>query len=338
MKDVAIKANVSTATVSRVLNGNYPVSKEIMERVKQAIEDLQYKPNSIARSLRIKRSNLIAIVVTDIRNPYYISIAREIDNCLFDDGYNLIFCSTDESAEKEKKILEMLIEKNVDAVIISPCTQDPENLMPLIKENIFTVLIDRDVPFLNLNYVGEQNFNESYSLTEYLIKKGHKKIAIMNGTLDSSTGMERYMGYQSALKQYDIPLCDDLILSGGYYERQAFQTMNELFLSNNGIKPTAIVSCNNLMSEGIMRAAIKNHKRIPEDISLVSFGEIVNQEFIKTKITCIKQKENIIGENVSKIVLNKLGKNSEENLQKKISISNQLIEGNSVLSLNGENS
>lgn len=334
IKDVAIRANVSTATVSRVLNGNYPVSKEIKERVQRAIDDLKYKPNSIARSLRIRKSNLIAVVVADIRNPYYIAIAREIDNRLFNDGYNLILCSTDESPEKEKKILEKLIEKNVDAVIISPCSQDPENLMPLINEHIFTVLIDRDVPLLNLNYVGEQNFNESYQLTEYLIKNGHKRIAIMNGTLESSTGKERFMGYKSALKNYGIAVNDDLVLSGGYYKSMAFLAMDKLFSSRSKIQPTAVLSCNNLMTEGIMKAAIKHHKRIPEDLSIVSIGEIANQDFIATKITCMKQKEYVVGKKVSDIILSNLNSGTNEKLLQKISINNDLIEGNSVKNMN----
>jgi LacI family transcriptional regulator len=337
MKDVAKRAKVSIATVSRVLNSNYPVSKEIEERVKKAVKELQFRPNSVARSLRMKKSNLIAMVVSDIRNPYYISIARKIDNQLFDSGYSMIVCSTDESVEKEKKILDTIIEKNVDAVVSSPCTQNPETLMPLIKENIFTILIDRDIPSLNLNFIGENNLKEAYLLTEYLINKGHREIAIMNGTLSSGTGSERFIGYCTALQKHSIRLIDDLVLNGGFYKELAYDQMNKLLSDHDSIQPTAIISCNNLMTEGIMEAIFRHHKKIPDDISLVSFGCIENQAFIDTKITYIKQNSDLVGEKAADILLKQMKNELEFQKPAKINIKNPLIEGNSVKDISEAN-
>lgn len=328
MKDVAKAASVSTATVSRVLNNNYPVSKEVIEKVLKAMDDLQYKPNLVARSLRINKSNLVAIVVADIRNPYYASIAREIDNYLFNEGYNLIICSTDESSEKEKKILDMLIKKNVDAIAISPCNKEIENITQIINKDIYTVLLDREIPQLKLPYVGGRNFEESYLLTEYLIKSGHRKIAIMTGNLNTSTGEERFLGYQKAMSDYHLSIHNNLILSGDFMEKKAFHSMCEFFSKQKMHEPLAIVSCNNLMTEGIMKAAMKFNIKIPENLSIVSFGAIENEELIRPKITCIKQSVIEIGKRVADLIYNKL--NSHEEINEHQIIENTFVEGSSV--------
>lgn len=328
IKDVAKMANVSTATVSRVLNNNYPVSEEVMEKVLSAMNELEYKPSSIARSLRINKSNLVAIVVADIRNPYYASIAREIDNILFHEGYNLILCSTDESPDKERKVLDLLIKKNVDAVAISPCVKDTTNIMELLQEDIYTILIDRKIPSLHLPFIGGNNFEDSYLLTEHLIKKGHRQIAIMVGSLDNSTGEERFNGYKKALENYQLPYNEGLVLSGDFIEDKAFASMDQFFSTQDSKEPIAIVSCNNLMTEGIMKAAKKHNKRIPEDLSLVSFGEIESQELIVPKVTCIKQNVKSIGKHVAKMISDQL--NGMENTNKEYIIENIFIEGTSV--------
>ena len=144
MKDIAAYTGVSTATVSRVLNDNYPVNIDTKKKVLKAFEELNYEPNLVAKSLRSRKSNLIAIIVADIENPYYISIAKEIDNYLFKEGYNLITCSTNESIEKEQEIIRMLLGKNIDAIAISPCDSEHTDLSMIINQHVPIVLIERN--------------------------------------------------------------------------------------------------------------------------------------------------------------------------------------------------
>ncbi|WP_339226634.1 LacI family DNA-binding transcriptional regulator [Oceanobacillus sp. FSL K6-2867] len=326
MKDIAKYTGVSTATVSRVLNDNYPVNIETKKKVLNAIEELNYEPNLVAKSLRSNKSNLVAIIVADIKNSYYVSIAKEIDNHLFKEGYSLITCSTDESVEKEEEIIRLLLSQQIDAIAISPSDSEKTNLNELIEKNVPIVLVDRKVSNVPISYVGTNNFKEAYNLTEYLIKKGHRNIGIITGKLNTSTGKERLEGFKRAMNDHGITTEKKWILNGDFEEKQAYEIFTH-FLENNNELPTALFSCNNLMTKGAMFAFKEHSIKIPEDISLVSFGEMENHEFFDTQITCIEQDTSYIGEKVAEILLSQLINKQES---KNVIVDSILIEGNSV--------
>lgn len=326
MKDIAKYTGVSTATVSRVLNDNYPVNIETKKKVLKAIEELEYEPNLVAKNLRSKKSNLVAIIVADIKNPYYVSIAKEIDDYLFEEGYNLITCSTDESIEKESDIIRLLLGKHIDAVVIAPSDSENSKLTGLIERNVPIVLVDRKINDLSMPFVGTNNFKEAYNLTEYLIKKGHEKIGVLTGKLNTSTGKERLEGFKMAMGNYGLSVKENWIFNGDFDDTQAYEVLSH-YLRNNKDLPTALLSCNNLMTKGTLKALNEEKIKIPDEISIVSFGAMENQEFFNTKITCIEQDTSYMGKKVAELLLTQLQNNQS---LKNIIVDSTFIEGNSV--------
>lgn len=331
IKEVAKRANVSTATVSRVLNNNYPVSDEARTEVLKAASELNYKPNGIARSLKKNKTNLIGIIVADIANPFFMNVSKGIENVVSKEKYNLIISSSDESQDKEMKLLNMMLEKKVDGIIMAPSNIDCLEIKSIISSGIKLVLVDRKVEGITVDYIANDNFNGAFSLTEDLIRKGHRDIAIVNGCVNVTTAIERFNGYKAAMNKYGIKIDEDFILSGEYSASMAFvETIN---LIKKGKLPTALVSSNNSMTEGIMKALKSEKLRVPEDISLVSFGQIANQEFIEPKITCIKQNPFLMGQKAGEVILDKLNGKSKEDNFKEVLLLNEFSEGNSIKSL-----
>ncbi|KTT84281.1 MULTISPECIES: LacI family DNA-binding transcriptional regulator [Mammaliicoccus] len=327
MKDVALYTGLSTATVSRVLNDNYPVSAETRKKVLDAFEKLDYEPNLVAKSLRSRKSNLVAIIVADIENPYYMRIAKQIDKYLFNKGYNLITCSTDESLEKEQEILKMLMSKNIDAIAISPCDSESTDLAELIKREIPITLIDRKLyNYGNLPYVGTDNYKETYDLTKQLILKGHKDIGIITGTLSTSTGLERLEGFKAALQDYNIPFNHDWLYNGEFVEETTYKVMIDKLNKMNNI-PTAIVSCNNVMTKGALSAIKENNLKVPNDISIVTYGALANNNLFKVKITSLEQDTISMGEAIATSLINQLEKVYLPTVEVQESI---IIKGNSI--------
>lgn len=331
MKDIAKVTGVSTATVSRVLNGNYPVNVDTKKKILKAMEELSYEPNLVAKNLRSKKSNLVAIIVADIKNPYYVSIAKEIDDYLFKKGYNLITCSTDESIEKEAQIIRLLLSKQIDAVAVSPSDSEHSKLTGLIEQNVPIVLVDRKMNNLSsVPFVGINNFKEAYNLTEYLIKKGHEKIGVITGTLNTSTGKDRLDGFKKAMEDHGLSVDEKWIFNGDFEEKKAYEALTH-FLKTKQKLPTALLSCNNLMTKGAMTALKEDHRKIPKDISLVSFGALANQELFNVQITCIELDTSFIGKKVAELLLTQLQDNKKV---KNVIVDSIFIEGNSVRELN----
>ncbi len=332
IKDVSELSGYSITTISRVLNGNYPVKKETKEKILKVIDELDFSRNSLARNLRTQKSNIIGLVVADINNPYYSSIAKKLDDGLFKSDYNLIVCNTDESEEKERKILTTLSDKGVDAIVISPVAKDIELLRKLNDSGIHVIIIDRNIGVMDLPFVGSDNFDESKKLTEHLITNGHKKIAFVSGTPKAITSQDRLYGFRAALVENKLPFSDENIIEGFYQKEKAYKNILK-FLQNNQTNTdpfTAIFSSNNLMTAGVIKAANELNLNIPEDISLVSFGELDSQEIIEPKITCIKQNIDTITKKILNdiIILLKQDKKVDSDL-----ISDSLKIGNSVKNL-----
>lgn len=332
--EVAKRANVSISTVSRVLNKNYPVSDEVKERVLQAISELNYQPNAVARSLKKQKTNMIGVVVADISNPFFMQIAKGIESVVGPEKYNLIFCSTDENPSKEHALLRLLSEKRVDGIILASCNTDSSYINQLTEKNFPIILIDRKVPNCSADVIVEDNFSSAYKLTKYLIQMGHKKIGIVNGLLKVSSGAERFAGYKKALEDDDIKLRDDYVLQGNFKRLDAYNAARQLILNNKNDLPTAIFAANNLMAEGIMVALREFGLKIPEDISLVSFGDISTPDLIDPRLTVISQNTFAIGQKAGETVLYRIQNGVESADFKEFIMVPEMSIGNSVKKIN----
>ncbi|WP_180316690.1 LacI family DNA-binding transcriptional regulator [Shouchella shacheensis] len=218
IKDVAKESEVSIATVSRVLNEVGYVNEQIKVRVLQAVEKLNYQPNAVARSLKRDQTNTIGVILPDISNPYFMTMSKAIEDCLYDHNYNLIFCSGDEKPEKEKKLLQLLLEKRVDAIVLSTSSGNDAFIKRIHLSGTPVILMDRRVDYtdLKLDLVEEDNVKGAYELTKYLIQLGHTKVGVLNGLLDVSTGADRLLGFRQAIRDFGIRQEEAWIYNGGF--------------------------------------------------------------------------------------------------------------------------
>lgn len=332
IQDVAALAGVSVSTVSRVVNNSgYPVSLEKQDKVRKAVKQLNFSPSQVARNLRTNKSKLVALVVADIANPYFAGIARALDEALFHEGYGLTISSTDESPEREKVILNHLRDQDVDAFVISSSGHNASVLRSLRNEGFPVLLLDRNIEELRMPFIGSDNVRECRVLTQYLIDKGHTSILFLAGSLDSTTGKERLKGYKKALRLNNIEFDDALVLHGNFMRDEAYRLTGDFF-DNRGSDVTAIVSSNNLMTEGVLEAAFDRKIAIPEDYSLVSFGSIDNQRLITPTLTCYQQNLRMIGELTAQMTLDMISGNDEDCEAPRNSIINDVfVEGKSVI-------
>ncbi len=325
IKEVAKRANVSLSTVSRVINNNYPVSDKAREKVLQCIKDLNYQPNGIARSLKNHKTNMIGFVVADISNPFFMQIAKAMESVISTEEHSLVFCSSDGIPQKEQKLLEMLNEKRVEAIVIASSDPTGSFIKQLVDQGMPVVMIDRKIPGINTDVIVEDNFDAAYRLTEHLIKNGHRKIAIINVSLAISVGMERFDGFKEAFKHYGLSLKDHHVLQGGFQRQDACAAVKKMITENKDDIPTALFCSNNIMAEGAIIALREFGLKIPEDISLVSFGSKDLLDLIEPKLTIASQNTYALGSKAGQIILDRLSGHYPYDYREYIIVSEILI-------------
>jgi len=270
LKEVAQLANVSTATVSNVINNTKHVSEDLKKKVYESMKVLNYKPNEIAKSLKVKQSRLIGILISDISNSFISKVVKGIESTLSEKGYNVLLCSTDSDVEKEKEYLKVLMGKRIDGLIISSSGAG-NHYDDLLKAKVPLVFLNRCPEHLPSNMVMTNNIKGAYMATEHLIKHGYKKIAIITGPMQYSTGRDRYIGYKRALEDYAISYHDELVLEGDFTIESGCELTKEIIESK--MKIDAIFISNNSMSLGSYKYIKEQGLKIPQDIALYGFDD-----------------------------------------------------------------
>lgn len=272
INDVAKRANVSPVTVSRVLNGAPNVNEATRARVNLAIAELGYVPNTAARSLRSRRTRSIALILPDITNPFWPTVARGVEDAAQRSGYTVLLCNSDENAEKQARYLEVVISQQVDGVLIAPADSDAANLAPLRERSVPTVVIDRRVDGWDVDSVRGDSVGGAELLTRHLIALGHRRIAMLNGPATASTSQDRLAGYRAALRTAGIEP-DPRLIRYGEFRESSGQAMTREALALNPA-PTAIFAANNAIALGAIAAVTALGLRIPRDIALVCFDDV----------------------------------------------------------------
>ena len=330
IKDVAKEAGVSVATVSRVMNDNYPVHVDTKKAVVAAIEKLNYQRNAVARGLKKKETFLIGLVAPDISNPFYMEIARGIESVVSDSGYNLIFSSTDEDPVKEMQMLSMLHARQVDAVILASRSIENTGINNFINDGMTIVMIDTRIDGVEADLITENGYDAALKALEYGIRKGHRKIGIINGNLSVSTGKERYQAYVDTLKKYEIPLHEEFVVLGDFKRDVAYVHTKKMLEDNRHDLPSLMFSANNYMTEGLLMAMRELDLTVGEDISVLSFGDISVPGLIHNKLTVIEQSASQIGKNAGTLLLNRLMNVTQGHHFKEIELQLNFREGDSV--------
>lgn len=286
IRDVALRAGVSTSTVSRALSGNIPVNEDTKIRVLEAVNALNYKPNFLAKGLKEGKTNAIGLVIPDIRNPIFPNLAKGIEDTARKKGYNVIFCNTDENLENEINSVSMLKERWVDGFIFATAAEDCKHIYQLKKENFPIVLAVRNIE-KDFDAVVTDNFEAAYEAVSYLIQKGHKRIGIINGNLNLSLYQERYQGYKRALEDAGVPVMEDICFSCSFANDHCYHTVKEQLEKDDSID--AIFASTDLRAIEAIRAIKDMGLRVPEDISVVGFDDINISSFIDPKLTTVSQ-------------------------------------------------
>ncbi len=271
LREVAVRAGVSPITVSRALNNTGHVSTETRQRVSVAVAELNYVPNAVASSLRSNRTQLLALLLTDVTNPFWTTVARGVEDGAMEAGYGVILCNTDEDQVKEARYLDLLLRRRIDGLVVAPTTESTEVLQHLMRRSVPFVLVDRLVSGVAADSVRGDSRGGAYDLTMHLLQTGHKRIGMISGPPTVSTAEERVMGYLDALREGDIPIDVDLICYGPY--REGWGREATLKLLSRQPRPDALFAANNFIALGVLEALSTQCLRVPEDIALVCFDD-----------------------------------------------------------------
>jgi LacI family transcriptional regulator len=323
IKDVAVKAGVSTTTVSHVVNGTRFVSDELRERVLGAIQDVGYFPNNVARGLRRGDTATIGLMVPDNSNPYFAEIAKNIEDIGFTQGYSVILCNSAGDLDRETAYINTLLSKQVDGVIFIAAHNEPQNLMRLKQMNIPVILVDRDVPLFYGDVVLVNNEQGGYIATKYLLENGHTKIACVTGPSDVTPSADRVGGYTRALKEAGIERQDDYLVMGDFGYQSGEDAVDKLL--SLGDLPSAVFVCNDMMAIGMLRRARYHGLRIPEDISIIGFDNIQFSGAVSPALTTIAQPVKELSSSAINRLISKIQSDDDAQEGMRIVLDTQLI-------------
>jgi LacI family transcriptional regulator len=301
--DIAKRAGVAPITVSRVINNSGYVSPATRERVEAAVKELGYVPNTIARGLRSKRTHTLALIVTDITNPFFTSMARGIEDVAGAANYTVIYCNTDESETKEEKYANMLAQRRVDGVLLVPACGNAQTFKFFESNNINVVLLDRRISRVNADIVCSDSVDGANRLVKLLIGLGHRQIAMITGPEDVSTSVDRVTGYQQALREAGLR-DNELIYYGAYNEQSGYELTNQALKQSP--KPTAIFGGNNFIATGALKALYDQKLDVPGDISVVCFDDLPEAMFMKPFLTVARQRSYEMGQLGAELLLKRI--------------------------------
>src|SRR5579863_2713492 len=302
IKEVAEAAGVSTATVSRVLSNGLHVRPEVRAHVMATVERLGYRPNLVARSLRSQQSNTVGLIVSDIRNPFFTSVSRAIEDMAYEQGFSVVLCNTDESAEKEAAYLHLMRATNIAGVIVSPTQQ---TVVTFASANLPfpMVTIDRVIPDSDVDAVLLDNVDAAYRLTAHLIENGYRRIGALCGET-STTGQDRRAGYEKALRAHGITLSTELVKS--LQPKMEAGYAAALKMLDTAQPPDAFFTTNSLLAAGAFQAIRDRDLTIPDEIALVTFDETTWALLVEPAITLIVQPTYEIGKTAAELLLQRI--------------------------------
>lgn len=333
LTDVARLAGVSTMTVSRVINDSGYASPEARARVNRAISELGYMPNVLARQLRSKRTKTIALVVTDIANPFFTTIARGVEDAARAQGYAVMFCNTDESEAQEIEYVRVLIQRQVDGVLLVPATDSSASLQLLHKHGLPVVVLDRRIHSGGVDEVRTDSEAGAHVAVRHLLDLGHRRIAVLTGPEAVSTAADRVAGYRRAMAEEGLEPDGELVIFGGYNETSGYEMTRRIL--DVRPQPTALFAANNFIAFGAIRALREAGMSTPEDMSIAVFDDLPPGWVFDPFLTVVSQPAYEIGKQAAELMLERLaGKAPAES--RTIVLPSELITRRSTAPLSGE--
>jgi LacI family transcriptional regulator len=295
IKDVAKQARVSVGTVSNVISGAVPVRPELRRRVDAAIQQLDYHPNYVARSLKVKRTRTLGMMISDITNPFFPELVRGAEDACLEKGYFLFTLNTDDRVDQERRVLSLLRSRRVDGIllVVSPGQGDPRHIIKTLEAGIPIVALDRIVPGLHLDSVSVDNVKGARVCVRHLLMMGHRKVAIIGGSPTLQTAQDRLQGYLEALIEANIDVDPELILAGDFRQESGYLLGKDLLLRRD--RPTALFVSNGMMTLGVLEAMEEIGLSCPGDLALATFDDLRIARFFRPHLTSVVQPAHMIG-------------------------------------------
>lgn len=321
ISDIAKKANVSTMTVSRVLNNSGPVAPETKKLVKKIMKELDYQPNLIARSLSSNKSMTFGVLIPQTEqlflDNYIAQILSGITDVAQKNDYRITLIPIKNNNDEDGLYLTYARSKLFDGLILLKAKMDDPHISGLADSNFPFVLVNYKKNNKNYNYVDSENIKGAELAVDYLYKKGHKKIAFVSGTLNESNARDRLTGYKNSLKKNNLKFINDFIINGEFDQNIAFERSLKLLELKN--RPTAIFCSDDYMAIGVIEQIKNQGFSVPEDIAVIGFDNIEISKFTKPSLTTVAQPMYEIGKSSVEVLLKLISKRYKPPMRKMLS-------------------
>ena len=289
IKEVAKLAGVSVGTVSNVITGSVSVGARRRERVLKAIRELEYHPNHIARSLKLQRTKMLGIVISDITNPFFSQMERGAEDAALNRNYLLLIFNTDDDVDREKQVLSVLRSQRVDGIllVVAPSQGKPLHIVETLKEGTPVVCLDRIPPGIEVDSVTVDNVNAARDCVRHLIARGHRRIGIITGTMALQTAQQRLQGFEETMRDAGLEVDPSWVRHGDFRSESGYQLGREILLERN--RPTALFISNNLMAYGVLRAMDDLGLQCPGDLAIATFDDPPITRVFRPRLTAVSQ-------------------------------------------------
>ncbi|UUZ95875.1 catabolite control protein A [Paenibacillus sp. P25] len=328
--DVAREAGVSMATVSRVVNNNPNVKPQTRKKVFEAIERLGYRPNAVARGLASKKTTTVGVVIPDISNSIFSEVARGIEDIANMYHYNIILCNADKKKEKEIRVVNTLLEKQVDGLVFMGGVITDEHLQAFKTSSVPVVLCATADEHKTIPSVDIDHEKAAFDAVNVLIENGHRNIAMISGTLqDPANGFARYQGYKKALEAAGIPVREDYVRVGNYRYESGLE-LTKYFLELDE-RPTAIFAATDEMAIGAIHTLQDNGLKVPDDMSVISVDNIRMASMVRPQLTTVAQPMYDIGAVAMRLLTKLMNKETKDASElQQVILPHEVIHRNSV--------
>ncbi|TFE28603.1 LacI family DNA-binding transcriptional regulator [Cohnella luojiensis] len=305
--DVAAKAGVSPATVSRVLTQNAAVTPKTKDKVMRAIEQLGYHPNAAAKNLRSQRSMTICVIVPDINNAYFSEIIKGIENMAYANKYKVIICDAQNQKERELEYLNLLMDRTIDGAILIATQLNDEQIRQISDKGYHIGLVGRYIEHERIPCIYTDNVKFSREVIHHLVEQGHRRIVFLSGYAEAIDSYERLEGYLKALSEHQIPFRPEWIDNGNFDEPGGYEAMKRLF--DKKIEFTAVYAANDEMALGVYKACAEYNIRIPEQLAVVGVDNNRISKYVTPSLTTVNQPKYAMGAILAEKLLDQMNGN-----------------------------
>jgi LacI family transcriptional regulator len=303
IRDVAKLAGVSVATVSRVINKLGGVRPETEKRIEKAMEELHYIPNVLARSVASQKTKLIGMIVPDVENPFFAGVYSGADKVVREEAYTTLLGGSNDTYEREEELLQTMLEHQASGILLTPATINAP-WVDRIGNRVPICLIDRDIEGADCDRVMIDNRRGTYDATKLFIQRGHSKLSIITGPMESTPGRERFEGFKQCLEDFGIELNLDYVKIGDFRESSGYQLGKQLL--ELPTPPTAILSCNNLMTIGLLEMIHSSSFQVGVDIGVIGFDDLAIATLMKPNLTVVSRPTREMGECAANMLIQRI--------------------------------